>query len=56
MLFSPAGTEVEEEAKTESPEFLNMYLILGITVVVCVLLLWIIMCCIGVSWLREKHM
>lgn len=55
MLFSPAGTEVEEETKTQSPEFPNMYLILGIAVVVCVLLLWIIVCCIGISWLRHKH-
>ncbi|RMC06820.1 hypothetical protein DUI87_16267 [Hirundo rustica rustica] len=50
------GKEVEEEAKALDPELLNMYNILGIAVVMCVLLLWIIVCCIGMSWLREKDM
>lgn len=55
-VFSSAGQEVEEEAKPRDSELLSMYNLLGITVVLCVLLLWIIVCCIGLSWLKEKDM
>lgn len=56
-IFSfPAGQEAGEEAKTHDPQLLNMYSILGITVTLCVLLFWIIVCCICMSWLREKDM
>lgn len=33
-----------------------MYYVLGLTAALCVLLLWIIVCYIGMSWLREKDM
>lgn len=51
-VFSSAG----QKFKLQDSQLLDMFYLLGITVVMCVLLLWIIVCCIGMSWLREKYM
>lgn len=56
VFFSPAGQDFEGEAKTQTPKWLDMYYVLGMTVGLGVLLLWIFVCCIGLSWLREKDM
>ncbi|TRZ19858.1 hypothetical protein HGM15179_007249 [Zosterops borbonicus] len=49
-------TEKRQKFKLQDSQLLDMFYLLGITVVMCVLLLWIIVCCIGMSWLREKYM
>lgn len=62
VFSSPAAQEdgegvwEEDNNQDKNPAFLNMYYVLGLTAALCVLLLWIIVCYIGMSWLREKDM
>ncbi|KAJ7403533.1 hypothetical protein WISP_150448 [Willisornis vidua] len=51
-----SGQAAGEKAKTIRLREPDIFYILGIGVVVCVLLLWTVACCICMSWLRSEDM